>query len=241
MGLIEQLIFPIYQAALLVALGLLMLCRRRYRAGTLSVLFGILWLGCCSTPAFATWLREPLEQRYEQKEAAAYPHEDVIVVLGGGTLPGNNWMADDPHTQATRLGFGLQLFQHGRANVVLLSGGDQAVKMARMLLEQGVPATALRMENASANTHQNALYTAAMLRRENLLRILLVTSGIHMSRAAGSFERQGLTVIPAPAPDPIYPSWQHSRWWPQRAALQLSGRCLHEYLGMWWYQIHSWV
>jgi uncharacterized SAM-binding protein YcdF (DUF218 family) len=80
-----------------------------------------------------------------------------------------------------------------------------------------------------------------MLKHEKRRRILLVTSGFHMPRAAAAFTNQGLDVIPAPAYDPIYPSWQADPWWPKRSALRMSGRCLREYVGMWWYRIRGWV
>jgi uncharacterized SAM-binding protein YcdF (DUF218 family) len=125
--------------------------------------------------------------------------------------------------------------------VVLLSGGDQAQSMAKGLRQQGVPADALLIESTSANTHENAAFSAVMLKREKRLRILLVTSAFHMPRAAAAFTKQGLLVIPAPAYDPVYPSWEARPWWPKRAALRLSGRCLREYVGMWWYRLHDWA
>jgi uncharacterized SAM-binding protein YcdF (DUF218 family) len=243
MDLLEKLIYPIYQAAIFAIAGFYFLCRRRYRSGFALLAFGAGWLWLCATPAMAMRLREPLECHHPAQEASAYSTADAIVILGGGALTQSVLApdADDPYGAATRIGFGLQLFRRARADMVLISGGDQAQPMARALRQQGLPVDAIQVESTSTNTHENAAFSAAMLKREKRLRILLVTSGFHMPRAAAAFAKQGLEVIPAPAYDPIYPSWEAHPWWPKRAALQLSGRCLREYVGMWWYQVHGWA
>jgi uncharacterized SAM-binding protein YcdF (DUF218 family) len=243
MDLLEKLIYPIYQAAILGVVGFYFLCQQRYRLGFALLAFGVGWLWLCATPAMAMRLREPLERGHPAQEAATYSKADAIVILGGGALTQSalDPDADDPYGAATRIGFGLQLFRDARADIVLLSGGDQAQPMARGLHRQGVPADALQIESTSTNTHENAAFSAAMLKREKRSRILLVTSGFHMPRAAAAFTKQGLQVIPAPAYDPVYPSWQAHPWWPKRAALRLSGRCLREYVGMWWYRVHGWA
>jgi uncharacterized SAM-binding protein YcdF (DUF218 family) len=245
MGPVEQLArlsHPLVQATFVAVLG--MLCARRYRRTAIALLsLATGWIWLCSTPAFATWLQRGLEHPYTQTNAAAYPKADVIVVLGGDDLPPSNVSWDtDGAARTTRLGFGLQLYRHARADTVLLSGSDQAREMAGRLQEQGVPASALIIEDVSGNTHQNALYSAVLLKRKKLLRILLVTSGIHMTRAMASFNRQGLTVIPAQAfnDEDGFESTRYP-WWPQRAALSLSVHCLREYLGFWGYRLCGWA
>lgn len=246
MGIVEQLArlsHPALQTAFLAILGLFFL-RRHRRIAIIMLSLATLWIWLCSTPAFATWLQQGLEHPYAQTNAGAYPKADVIVVLGGDELPpsGTDWGIDDAEARTTRLGFGLELFRASRAGTILLSGNDQALEMTRKLLEQGVPASALITEDESENTHQNALYSAAILKRKKLLRILLVTSGIHMTRAMASFNRQGLAVIPAQAfnNDDGFEGASHP-WWPKRSALSLSAHCLREYLGLWGYRLCGWA
>lgn len=229
---------------MLAFLGAPFLCWRRYLLAIGLLAAATLWIGLCSTPAFAIWLLRGLEHPYAQITAANYPQADAIVVLGGGRLPqsGVDWGSADPHVRATRLGFGLQLLRNSRASVMLLSGDDQALQMAQKLQEQGVPASELITEDASNNTYENALYSASILKRKKLQSILLVTSRIHMPRAQATFVRQGLTVIPAPAPDPVGTSRHMSHsWWPRRAALRLSAVCLREYMGLWGYRLRGWA
>ncbi|MBE1161979.1 YdcF family protein [Dyella acidiphila] len=243
MDLLEHLLYPLYQTAILAAAGLVLLCRRRYRSATALLVLGACWLWLCATPAMAMRLREALERHYPPRDAATYAKSDAIVILGGGALlpSGSDRDADDADSLATRIGFGLQLFRDSRADVVLLSGSDQAQRMTQRLLQEGVPASALQTEWASTNTHENAVFSAAMLKRAKRLHILLVTSGFHMARAAAAFAKQGLDVVPAPAYDPDYPYWQAHPWWPRRSALHVSGHCLREFGALWWYRLRGWA
>lgn len=246
MNLVEQLAQlsqPMLQTGMLAAPVLLLLTRQRFRLAGGLLAIAVLWIWLCSTPVFARWLQHGLEHQYAQKSASAYAQADAIVVLGGGKLPSRlDWAAGDFDGPVTRLGFGLQLFRQARAGIILLSGNDQARKMEQRLLELGIPAGALLTEDESANTHQNALFSARLLKHEKLQRILLVTSGIHMPRAAASFTRQGLVVIPAPMPDSgASHRWTSYPWWPKRKALSLSTRCLREYFGLWAYRLLGWA
>lgn len=242
MSFLEQLARPpdpVLQAALLVILGLILLCWRRFRLASGLVLLAVAWMWLCSSPAFALWLLHGLEDPYPQASASAYPMADAIVVLGGGRLPpeDTDWDADGVDHRPTRLGFGLELFQKSRAGTLLLSGADESLEMAQRLRQQGVPASALITENASTNTYQNALYSASLLKHDKLQRILLVTSSRHMPRAVASFVKQGLTVIPAPVPHRERSRRLNASWWPQRGALYLSTFSLREYLALWCYRL----
>ncbi|MET0330842.1 MAG: YdcF family protein [Dyella sp.] len=215
---------------------------RCYRlAGTLVVL-AMCWVTLCATPVFAAWLQRGLEKSYPAQPLDAYPRVDAIVVLGGGKLPplGSRWTADESDAQATRLGFGLQLLRSDKADSIFLVGADQALKMSQRLHQQGVPARVITIEARSENTHENAVNAAALLRTAGWQRILLVTSGIHMPRAVASFERQGLSVIPAPVPSTATTK-PNNAWMPQLAALRMSTRCLHERVGLWVYRLCGWA
>lgn len=236
--------YPLPQALALAGAGLLCLGLRRYRIGAALVLLGATWLALCATPAFAGWLQRGLERANPPRGATSYPRADAIVVLGGGAVPsfGNGWDDDLAEVQSTRTGFGLELYRAGRAPLMLLTGGErEASQMAQRLLQLGVPASALLTENRSMTTYQNALYSAPRLRQHHLQRLLLVTSAMHMPRAAATFRHQGFTVIPAPAADAAVQARKGSTWWPQHAALRQSGRCLREYIGLWVYTLRGWA
>ncbi len=236
---LTDLSHPELQAMILIAAGLLCLFFRRYRTAAGFGLLAATWIILCATPAFAEWLRDGLVNSYPAQSASEYPAADAIVVLGGGDPP--DFGHGPGKEQVNRTGFALELYRAKRAPIVLLSGGaDEAAEMAQALERQGVPTSALRMEPDSVTTYQNAAYSAQILNREHLHRILLVDSIVPMRRAAGCFERQGLGVIAAPIFDSYGEPVSGARWRPQRVALFQSRRYLHEYIGMLFYKLRGW-
>ncbi len=231
------LVYPETQSALLIGVALLLLGFRRYRIATSIAFFAMAWVALCSTPAFVNWLRAGLVSAYIMRSPAEYPIADAIVVLGGGDPP---WYVAGPENErGNRTRFALDLYRAGRAPVILLSGGaGEAREMAKYLEQEGVPASAMRIESDSVTTRDNAVLSNAILEREQRRRILLVTSIVPMRRAAGAFERQGLSVVAAPVIDANQgPLSASAAWWPQREVLGRSRRYLHEYLGMTFYRL----
>lgn len=236
---------PLTQSLALTAISAVCLCFHRHRTAVAFALAALCWTLLCSTPAFAEMLRRGLENGYPQIAAVAYPQADAIVILGGGyPIP----MHRNPNAKGmldigvTRTGFGLKLFRAERAPIVLLTGGDgSAIGMARELTDQGVSAHAIQLETRSLTTHEDALFSAEILERAHRKRILLVTSRWAMARAAACFRKQGLQVIPAPAWDSKSLPHAHTLWLPKYSTLQLSGRYLHEYLGLLKYKLLGWT
>lgn len=131
---------------------------------------------------------------------------DVIVVLGAGRERGDP--AFDGADQPTGVAFERMRYAARLAKAsglpVLTSGGlhygsppSEAQLMATGMQDDfGV--TVRWQEGASLTTWENAQLSAALLRREGLKRVVLVTQAWHMPRARWSFEQAGLEVISAP-------------------------------------------
>ena len=125
---------------------------------------------------------------------------------------------------------------------VLVSGGlaspDEAA-LARLMaeeLKQDYGIDARWLEDRSANTMENARFSAAILHQAGIERILLVTHAWHMRRSLGAFGRLGLTVVPAPTA--FYtPPPSVARLLPSMTALRMSFYALHELIGQVWYAI----
>jgi uncharacterized SAM-binding protein YcdF (DUF218 family) len=77
------------------------------------------------------------------------------------------------------------------------SGPADMIDLAEQL---GVPAMAVRIEDASRNTRENALFSQPMLQKEGVRRILVVTDRLHMPRATGVFARLNFAVERASVP-----------------------------------------
>ncbi|UPG92056.1 YdcF family protein [Luteibacter aegosomaticola] len=231
--IVTLLLHPAVQALLLGLFAVACVWRRKPRAGLAAGILAVAWIWVASTPALALRLREGLVST----TPAAVAHADAIVVLGGGIIPKGPWQ-----DSGSRAGTGLTLWQEGYAPLMLVSGSDQAHKLARGYQRLGVPASDLRVDDTSTNTHENARNTAALLRAGGLGDVLLVTSPIHMRRAAAAFRHEGIDVAPTPADDDDQAALAASAGWlPRRSALTLTARCLREYVALWVYSRRGWI
>ena len=139
----------------------------------------------------------------------------VAVVLTGGTvnaslpvLPARPMLAG----QADRLGQALYLYKTGQVGKILISGGSTSLfflgsetmhegqEAMAFLHLAGVPTADLLWETRSRNTHENALFSANVLRnRFHTSECILVTSAFHMRRAEACFRNVGIHPLPFPA------------------------------------------
>ncbi len=206
------------------------------------LLAATLLLVAASTPTAAFWLECALVGPTRPLAPAEYPRVAAIVVLGGEKESNDPVDADASDGSMTRLGTGRALLRAHRAPVILLSGGKgEAERMKSRLLAQGGPPARILIETRSHDTRENALYSAPILRRLGANRILLVTSSMHMRRAAGSFRKLGFDVIPAPSPDWARRELRGDFWQVRERALKRSGECLHELLGLGVYEGLGWA
>ena len=93
------------------------------------------------------------------------------------------------------------------------------------------------VEDRSRNTAENAALSAELLAQAGISRIVLVTHAIHMTRAARSFEEQGLAVVPAPTVFTGVAPAGAASWLPTASALARSALALHEQVGRLWYRL----
>ena len=133
---------------------------------------------------------------------------DAAIVLGGFTDLERE-PQDRVHTnsEADRLLHAIDLYRRGIVKRIILTGGSGSLtplpgkegrKAAELLRLLQVPDSVVWMETDSRNTHENAVFTEALLTCENLHKgsFLLVTSAVHMRRSLACFHKVGLTVQP---------------------------------------------
>jgi uncharacterized SAM-binding protein YcdF (DUF218 family) len=152
-----------------------------------------------------------------------------VVVLSGGIRSTGHLNA----TTRARVQLAVSLLREGRGETLVMSGGPRrrgrpsaAPAMRDLALALGVAGERILVEERSSCTAENARAVAALLADEPR-DVLLVTSALHMRRAALCFERQGFRVGPAPVP-------AASGEDPERASLVT--QTLHEYLGLAYYR-----
>lgn len=250
-NLLTQLVIPInFAMALLLLATVLLLFKKRKRAFSVT-LIAVAWTWFWSMPAASIWLGGHLENQYTYQAAEHNPIADAIVVLGGHTANSrHNWFeAYDPEKTTTRIQRGASLYLAQRAPVIVVSGAaldggtSEAQTMARYLKNQGIPSTAILIEEQSFTTRENALYSAKLLQEHQLHTVLLVTSALHMPRSAAAFRKENVQVIAAPvAPQITRPnaSWI-SIWLPSYQALNASRSIIKEYVGLLVYWIRGWI
>lgn len=102
--------------------------------------------------------------------------------------------------------------------------------MASAMEHLGVPDAALVLEERSRNTRENARFVARLARERGVQAVFLVTSSMHMPRAALLFRHQGLEVVPIAVNESS--RYRHETWLPTRSALRRSGRALKEWAGL---------
>jgi uncharacterized SAM-binding protein YcdF (DUF218 family) len=88
------------------------------------------------------------------------------------------------------------------------------------------------VEDRSRTTAENARNSAALLRDAGIARVALVTTAMHVPRAAAAFEAAGLRVVPAPTG---YSGQAPFRWMhlvPRPGSIALSYQVLQEWIAI---------
>jgi uncharacterized SAM-binding protein YcdF (DUF218 family) len=131
---------------------------------------------------------------------------DAIVAVSGGDT---NARTDEA----------IKLYQNHWADTLVFSGAamdksgpSNAAAMRTRAEQQGVPSSAILIDELSDTTKQNAENTDGILASHNIKSIILVTSGYHQRRASLEFNKMahGVTILNHPvASDQDWSMW----WW----------------------------
>ncbi len=119
---------------------------------------------------------------------------DAIVVMGAAQYDGR------PSPQlAARLDHVLKIWPEGVAPLVVVTGGNlpgdrftEAEASAGYLIERGIPADAIQMENAGTTSHESLVSVSALLAAQDLNDVVIVTDPYHALRSRLIAEEVGL-------------------------------------------------
>lgn len=244
-----------------LALGGVLLARYRPRLGwavTVAALLGLLALGMPIVSALMLQtlqahvprgMPDAVRQRLDLADQESIgPLPGAIVVLsadatygsGGGILPqpGLGMMTLERVQAGTILARRLSL-------PVLVTGGPAsprqpplAVLMAQAM-QQNFGITAAWVETQSADTWENAEFSARMLKESGIRSIYLVTNAWHMPRSLIAFRHFGLEVIPVPSRFTAAPSLDAESFTPRVSAWLNSYFAIHEWIGIAWYRYRA--
>jgi uncharacterized SAM-binding protein YcdF (DUF218 family) len=222
-----------------IALAILLSWTNRW-ASRLILLLVLAILGGLGCPQVSERVIAPLERAYPVPPDTV--KAEAAVVLAGSmdlarSTPGRIEWFDRPE----RMIEGSLLAVRGRVNCLVLSGGVgdpnypekvEADLMAAFARTLGVDPGSIVLQRRSRTTHEDALYTAEILRERGIRSFFLVTSAFHMPRAVGCFRKQGLDPIPYPVDFRVTPEAKGAlRFVPTAATLCSSTLALHEYIG----------
>ena len=139
---------------------------------------------------------------------------DAVIAISGGNT-------------ALRTREAIEIFKSVEARKLIFSGANSnpkvlsdARQMANLARKQGVLEEEILLEEKAQNTHQNAQFTAKIIKQNGYKRVILTTSKYHQTRARLEFEKalegSGVEVISAPVlNDPDWNGfwWTNSRGW----------------------------
>lgn len=125
-----------------------------------------------------------------------------------GEVPDNKNLNDACHTSdaivafsggdtSARTGEAIKLYKNGWAKTLIFSGAAEdktgpsnAEAMKKQALFQSVPVDAILIEETAVNTQENAAKTQALVKNNQIHRIILVTSAYHQRRASLEFKKR---------------------------------------------------
>jgi uncharacterized SAM-binding protein YcdF (DUF218 family) len=188
---------------LLVALVGLCLLRARPRLGRALAWLGVGGLLALSIPIVALTLHRSVDQSPVLDPAQARDAQALVILGSGVRRHAAEWGGDTlgPRT-LERVRYGARLARSTGLPVLVsggsVGGGASEARLMRECLEQEFGVPVRWMENASRNTHQNAVDTAAVLKPAGVRTVVLVAHSLDMPRARAEFIAAGLAVIAAP-------------------------------------------
>lgn len=248
-AIIKQFFLPLGFVALLLFLTLFLI-KKHPKTATWFVLIAFVIVAVLGNPIFSTFFTRSMEWRH--MPVTPETKADAIVVLAHGTLP-----ADTPRQrvevqeQADRLLYAAMLYQQQAAPLIIISGdGNQAESGRTLLLELGIPAEAILVQDKADNMREDAALSAPIIALQNIKSILLVTSAIQMDRAYFLFRQLGFEVTPAPTDYRVsLQDWENLTSWnwrsiitklmPTSQAFDQSADVIWEYVALAFYRIKA--
>ncbi|WP_245754543.1 YdcF family protein [Candidatus Accumulibacter aalborgensis] len=171
--------------------------------GRFLVSLGIVLLFASSVPIIVYALARPLEDFPPVDLASARSAQAIVILAGGKRRHAPEYHGETVNRLTLeRIRYGALLARR-TGLPILVSGGLNAGKtseaqLMREVLEREFGIKVKWTESASRDTHENAVYSADILKAAGVTRIVLVTHAAHMRRSLAEFSAAGLNCLAAP-------------------------------------------
>jgi len=213
----------------------------------------VLFFYAVSIQPVSDFFLKPLENAWPPlAEDTGRDWPQAIIVLGGGTVQGSpeagkghDALSSDALKRAV---YAFTLCDTFNVPLIFTGGKvfdygqePEASAAGRLFESLGVDGGRIILETASRNTWENARETAKIfLDEETAVEMaILVTSAYHVKRGVYCFERNGISVIPAPTDYKCERGRRYDffSFMPSMSSLQNTWLALHEYIGLLYYVI----
>jgi uncharacterized SAM-binding protein YcdF (DUF218 family) len=237
---LTALALPPASLLVIILIGALLVMSKPRLARRLILLAATsLWL--LSTSAFSVWLHNQFVPNYPLITAKYLRNNSAqaIVVLGGGVvtgLPGGDQQMSRASMERLRLGVqlsrqtGLPLAFSGGSGWGAKDANVSEADVAEKVLSEAFAFNLKFNESDSRDTQENATNTWALLSKQEIRRIALVTHSTHMPRASAEFKKVGFVVIEAATGQPTAISATLLQWVPSASSLEMSQQIFRELL-----------
>jgi len=250
--ILPLLVLPIGIVFWLSLIALYLLWKHKRRSAMVFLATAILVLWASSMPIVADFSLGTLERQYPPVPLNDIPTSECIIVLGGAVEPVLAPRLDiDLKAAADRVYKTAALYIAGKSPSIIVAGGNQpwssfdqseAQAIRLLLMDWGVPDSAIVLDETSRNTRENVINTWEILQQTPCVKPLLVTSAAHMPRAVRSFEMVGIKVFPVPVDVRVVKDSKLTLFdfIPDTDALKRTTDAMHEWVGQKFYQLRGW-
>jgi len=202
-----------------------------------------------SLPLTAILIWQGLEKDYPPSEIQSLKTHDAVIVLSGMIRQFEaNGSYQTQWSDPDRFFSGLEVLRQRKAKNIIFTGGKMPWSDARaegevlreVALAMGVPDEKIKVSGVVANTVDESLAVARLMRENNFDSAILVTSSFHMPRAKKIFDNAGV-VTEAYATDHKFYGRHLSLSWldfiPSAKGLMHTSSGIREYIGWLYYQL----
>lgn len=226
--ILSAFLMPLPIGLLLLLLGLIYLYVSSYKKAKFYLSIGFLWIFIVSYSPFANNFLSPLEDKFSKIENIERVN---YILLLGGDFKGRSFEAIKLYYQMN--------------NVKIITSGypgsyktvSEAEISAEKLKQMGIPTEDIIMQIEPKDTQEEAVYVKKIVGNEPFI---LVTAAYHMPRAMGIFKKNGLNPIAAPT-NYLAKKKTSLLSLPSSRNIQRTEIAWHEYLGMTWYWLKSFL